>query len=463
MPRACTLAALFLAVVLTAPDSAVAAGPPTIPAAWVADVTSSSAVMWAEVNPEGSTTRYHFEYLTEAAYEANLAAGGDGFDGARAVPSSSGLGIGSGTALVPVSFTLTAPGNALTPATGYRFRVVAGNAAGAAASPAHLLRTRGAGAPPGLPDGRGWELVSPVDKGGGSIAAPGQLFGGGAIQAAAGGGALTYGSATAFADPVAAPPVSQYLSVRGAGGWSTENLSPPLESDGYGDHPDGAPFRVFSPDLARGVMLNGSRCALEGTCPPSYSLWSAGSFQLLPTVSGLRLDGAGPDLRHLVFSAEGALYEWSGAALEQIDAGPAVLAAPIGAVSEDGSRVYYSLLEDGPIYLHEAGAGARPVPETVGGSAEFQAASADGAVAYFTRSGQLFRFSADAGTSTPIATGVIGVLAVSRDGSRVYVQDGDGLEAWHEGEIRQVAAGADATLPSDYPPATASARLSADG
>ena len=34
---------------------------------------------------------------------------------------------------------------------------------------------------------------------------------------------------------------------------------------------------------------------------------------------------------------------------------------------------------------------------------------------------------------------------------------------WQSGDVRQIAAGADAALPSDYPPATASARLSADG
>jgi hypothetical protein len=463
--RVRTLAAISLAVVaLAGAEDADAAGQPTIPAAWVADVTTTSAVLWAEVDPEGSTTRYHFDYLTEAAYEANLAAGGEGFEGARAVPSLNGLGIGAGSAAVSVSFALTAPNNTLTPATAYRFRAVAVNAAGTEVSTAHLLRTRGTGAPPGLPDGRAWELVSPVDKGGGAVAGPGQLFGGGDIQAAAGGGALTFGSATAFAGPVAAPPVSQYLSVRGAAGWSTENLSPPTESGGYGDLPDGAPFRVFSPDLGRGVMLNGNRCAVEGSCPPSYSLWSAGSLQALPTRAGLRLEGASPDLHHLVFGAEGGLYEWGGAELEQISAGPAVLAAPIGAVSEDGSRIYYVHLEDGPIELYEAGVGGRPVPETIGGAAEFQAASADGTIAYFTGGGgQLFRYSAATEASTPIVSGVVGVLAVSRDGSRVYYQDGDGLEAWHEGDVRQIAAGADAAPPSDYPPATATARLSSDG
>jgi hypothetical protein len=428
----------------------------------VTNVTSSSAVLRAEIDPEGSSTRYHFEYLTLAAYEANLDAGREAFSAAAKAPATE-AGAGSGSAPVAISFTLSGPVNPLLPGTAYRYRAVAANEAGPAAGPVRALRTRSAGPPPGLADGRGWELVSPVDKGGGSIAAPGALFGGGAIQAAAGGGALTYGSATAFDDPVSAPPASQYLSTRGAGGWSTTVISGHLEPGGYDDRPDGVPFRLFSAGLERGLMLDGNRCAVQGTCPPTYSLWSGSSFQSVPGASGLRFEGATADLQHAVFGTDDGLYGWSGGALEQISAVPATLAAPIGAISEDGARVYYSLPEDGPVYLHEAGAGARLLPETAGGAVAFQASSADGSLAYFIRSGQLFRYSAAAETSTPIASGLVGVLAVSPDGSRVYYQDAGGLQLWHEGAVHEIAPGADATLPSDYPPATATVRLGGAG
>ena len=465
-PGCCRVAFAFLlgVALLAGPGSAVAAGPPTVSAAWVTGVSSTSAVLRAEVDPEGLSTRYHFEYLTEAAYEANLEAGNDGFEGARPVPSATGLGIGSGSSPVSVSFTLAAPANGLEPSTAYRYRVVAVNGAGSTLSSPRLLRTERTGPPPGLPDGRAWEMVSPVDKGGGAIAGPGRLFGGGDIQAAAAGGSLTYGSATAFADPVAAPPASQYLSLRGAGGWSTRNLSPASESDGYGDHPDGAPYRLFSDDLERGVVLNGSRCAIEGSCSPSYSLWSAGILQGLPTAPGLRFEGAAPDLRHIVFGADAGLYIWGGGGLEQISAvSGAGLAAPIGAISADGSRVYFTAAAEGGIYLYEQGSGVSPLPESPGAETEFQAASADGSLAYFTRAGDLYRYVAATGISSPIASGVTGVLAVSAAGDYVYYQDAGGLQVWHEGAARQIAAGADATLPGDYPPATATARLSAGG
>jgi len=456
------LAGLLIVAGMVAPGSAEAAGPPAVPAAWVTGVTASSAVLRAEINPEGLSARYHFEYLTLAAYEANLEGGHEAFFGAAKAPVSD-AGVGSGTAPVPVSFTLSAPVNPLASGTAYRYRTVAANEAGTKAGPVRSLRTRSTGSPPRLPDDRGWEPVSPVDKGGGAIARPGGLFGGGTIQAAAGGGALTYGSATAFADPVAAPPISQYLSVRGSGGWSTVNISPPMEAGGYGDQSDGAPFKLFSTDPGRGMVLNGRLCAVKGTCPPSYSLWSGGSFQTLPSAPGLRFEGATADLRHAVFGTDDGLYEWSGGALEQVSAVPATLAAPIGAVSGDGSRVYYTLLEDGPTYLYHAGVGAQPVPETVGGNAAFQGASDDGSLAYFTRAGHLYRFSAAAGTSIPIAAGVAGALAVSGDGSRVYYQDSSGLELWQEGTVKQIVPGAAVTLPSDYPPATGTARLNAGG
>ena len=458
------LAAFLFAAALLQSGSATAAGAPAIPAVWVTGVTQTSATLRAEVNPEGHSTRYHFEYLTLTAYEANLNSGGEGFEGARVVPSASGTGVGAGSQPVKVAFTLGPPANPLAPGTPYRYRAVAVNEAGTTSSDPRQLRTEASGIAAGLPDGRVWEMVSPVDKGGGAIAGPGRLFGGGQIQAASGGGALTYGSAAAFGDPPSAPPVSQYLSVRGAAGWSTADISQSLESGGYGDEPEGAPFRLFSPDLGRGLMLDGKRCIPEGTCPRSYSLWMAGSLTAIPTVAGLQLEGASADLSHLVFAADDGLFEWSGGALEQISGiGGATLAAPIGAVSADGSRVYFSLPEDGPVYLYEAGAGTRPVPETVGGGTAFQASSADGSVAYFTKGGELYRYSADTEISTPIAAGVAGVLAVSAAGDRVYYQDASGLQAWHAGTVQQIAAGAGAALPSDHPPAAATVRLGADG
>lgn len=425
-------AAIFTIVLasigLAGPSAAYGAGPPSIGATWVTDVTQTSAVLRAEVNPEGVSTRYRFEYLALAAYEANLDTGRDGFEGAKPVPSAPGVAIGLGSEPVKVSFTLSAPGNTLAPGTAYRYRVVAIYGADSVNSDAHGLRTESSAPPQGLPDGRAWEMVSPVDKGGGAIAGPGQLFGGGQIQAATGGGALTYGSATAFADPPSAPPVSQYLSVRGAGAWSTANISAPLESGGYGDEPDGAPFRLFSADLARALLLNPRRCEPAEPCPRGYSLWESATSTLTPLpaqAAGMRVLSASPDLGRVIFEGEGEIFEWSGGGLTPI-----------------------SLL-----------------PPSAGAGAALEASSADGRFIFYSEGGRLYRYDAvsEAADDLTPSGGVVGVLGASGAGETVYYQDGSGLRRWHAGATTTVAAGADASLPSDYPPATGTARLSADG
>lgn len=424
------LLALLCGVVaaIALPGVACAAGPPTIPATWVTGVTATSGVLRAEVDPEGLPTRYHFEYLTLADYEANLAAGHEAFTGARAAPSAAGVGLAAGTAAIPVSFTLIGPANPLSPATAYRYRVVATNEAGAAASSAHEFRTPSSGSPPGLPDGRAWEMVSPVDKGGGAIEGPGQIFRGGQIQAASHGGGLTYSSATAFGEVAGGPPVSQYLSVRGAAGWSTANISGPSEAGGYGDAPDGAPFKLFSEDLGRGLLANPRRCEPADPCPRSYSIRDSASGALAPLpaqTAGMLVLSASPSLDRIVFESEGEAYEWSG-----------------------GGLVPISLL-----------------PPTAGAGAVFQAVSADGRFTVYTEGGRLYRYDATSETATDLtpSAGVAGVLAVSAGGDYVYYQDASGLQLWHGGPVQEIAAGADATMPSDYPPATATARLSADG
>jgi hypothetical protein len=521
--RSRLLAALCISLSLLLPSAADASGAPEISATWVTNVTATSAVLRAEVNPNGLATKYSFQYITAAALETNLAEGHEGFLGARSVPLTNN-GLGSGTVSQAVSFSLSAPSNPLQPGTEYRFRALATNSASATPVTGleHKLRTPPATPLSGLPDDRAWELVSPIDKGGGAVAAPGALFGGGLVQATAGGSARTFSSASAFAQPLGAPPASQYLASREPSGWLTANLSPPLGSSVYGDHPDGAPYRLFSPDLTRGLLNGGDPCAAEPGCPtpappmpgsgaPSgyqtyYLRTAGGAYTSLlndpdlthTTVSPqhfrLGLATAVGDLSTVILSScaaltadatevvfgpgecsEGAqnLYRWSGGVLTLVNLLPgdttgtpgAAIAAPIGAVSEDGSRVYFTESEDALLYLREAGGPTRPVEETLPGRGQFQTASADGSIAFLTASGHLYRYQATNNTAVDITPGgeVSGVLGASADGARVYFQDATGLELWDEGTTTLVAAGADATVPSDHPPATATVRLSADG
>lgn len=493
---------------LATPIPASASGPPLSGAAWSFAVLPDSARLGAQINPNGLPTAYHFDYLTKAAYEANLAAGREGFTAAAKAPAVTDVNIGAGSGYVAVSQLLAG----LSAATAYRYRIVAHNSAGSAPGPAHDFETQ---PPPGptLADSRGWELVSPIDKNGGEIGAGGE----GALQAAAGGGQLAYSSSASFAGGEGAPPISTYLATRSSGGWATANLSAPLFAGGYHSPQGASPYRIFSADLARAVLAGGDRCRSEGEACPApnpplpgtdapagyedYYLAEGGSFTALlgaanagflslePSRFELGLAGASPDLRHVVLescaalSAEATeaalgegcdpnaqnLYEYSpGQGLSLLNLLPAetqgtpgaALAAPQGAVSEDGSRVYFT--DRGSLYLREGQATKLLAPQ-----GEFQTASANGATALYTKpDGHLYRYeAAGVGASTDLtpAGGVKGVLGASSSADTVYYQDASGIERWHAGASTSVAAGTEAATPSDWPPATATVRVSADG
>jgi len=502
-----------------APATALAAGPPLVPAAWVTEVGSASGRLNAEINPEGLATSYHFDYLTLAAYEANVNASKDGFTGAVKAPAGADPNIGAGTTpLFPAQSI-----SGLKAQTAYRYRVVAKNSAGTTIGPEHTFITRFGSGPLVLLDGRGWEMVSPIDKNGGEVQGLGPSAGASLLQAAPDGQGISFGSASSFGvEAGGAPAVSRYLARRQPGSWAVENVSVPQLSGGYGEGPNADPYRLFSTDLAAALLSNGQRCrGAAGSCPVAnpplagsgapagyrnYYLRRGGGFEVLLTaadIGGLALApedfelafaGAAPDLGRVVLSSCAALtpgatevpggggecdpaatnlYEWSaagGLALLNLLPGSgegtpgAALAAPGGAVSAGGSRVYWTL--GGDLYLRE-GAQTEQVDDApaVGGGGTFQAASADGAVAFFTKAGHLYRYDAPGQTTTDLTPGgaVEGVLGASADGSRVYYLTAAGLFLRDGAVTTEVAPGAKAADAANYPPATGTARVSPDG
>jgi hypothetical protein len=129
-------------------------GPPEVSEEGSSGITDVEAVLRARVNPHGFTTKYHFEYTDEASFQAS------GFANASVAPVPEGeVGIGSTSA--PVEAWITG----LTPATAYRFRIVASNECEAESK----CKTEGEassfttypGSAASLPDGRAYELVSP--------------------------------------------------------------------------------------------------------------------------------------------------------------------------------------------------------------------------------------------------------------------------------------------------------------
>ena len=132
-----------------------------------------------------------------------MAASRDPFTGAARIPSLSDANVGSGASFVTVLQLLST----LQADTAYRYRVVATNANGTTTFPPgpgayQTFVTFPISSGALLPDGRGWEMVSPVDKNGGQVDPPGTLAGGGVLQAAAQGSAITFGSAASFTGDV---------------------------------------------------------------------------------------------------------------------------------------------------------------------------------------------------------------------------------------------------------------------
>lgn len=496
---------LPLIVALALPALAMAEGP-ALGEIWVTEVSAGSVTFHGEIDPAGENTTYRFEYATDQAFQEK------GFSGAAKAPAGGAASAGSGSGTVLVSQHVSA----LRAATLYRYRLTATNGSGIAVTePARTFVTQEIGAALSLPDNRTWEMVSPADKNGGAIQGPGQVHGGGVLQAAAGGaGEVTYSSTASFGgyEALGAPPASQYVSRRTGSGWSTQNMTPPVVSGSYGNEPNGVPYQLFSTDLARGVMLNGVHCRGEGSgCPvanpPLPGSGAPAGYQdyylrdnengtytavvtgadaelgLEPDEFDLAFAGASPDLRHLVLStcaaltpdatevpgAEGCdptkpnLYEYAGGTLTLVNITPgAAPAVPAGAVSTDGGRVYFA--EAGNLYLREGGS-IHQLDSAQGGGGTFQAATPSGAFALFTKSGHLYRYDAatqNAADLTP-GGGVTGILGTSESGDIVYYQDATGLHEWDEGTTVSVASGAEAALASDSPPATGTARVSGDG
>jgi hypothetical protein len=196
-----------------------------------------------------------------------------------------------------------------------------------------------------LPDCRAYEMVSPVDKNGGAVARFGAIAGGGVLQAAASGEAATFSSAASFgAGAVGAPVASQYISRRGGGGWTTENITGPTASGDYGEHPEGVPYQLFSEDLGRGLLLNGRRCEEGEPCPRSYSLRDSASGALTPLpeeAAGMRVFDASPDLSRILFEDEaGEDFEWRGGGLVPISPPPPPNTGPTR-TSGDGLTVAF--------------------------------------------------------------------------------------------------------------------------
>lgn len=351
-----------------------------------------------------------------------------------------------------------------------------------------------------LPDCRAYEMVTPVDKNGGDIVREqsGVADPGGYVQAATDGDSLTYTTNAAFSE-TATFRFNQYLAARtergepGEGWWS-EGINPPVAGQPVKPVVFGffREFMAFTPDLCSAWLIDNQTPApttdgqagrrnlyrrencgadageLEALIPePAYQVPSKAPPNYVDNAS---VQGHSADGRHTVFvvfaqltdeTSPGGVYDRFEGELHLASVlsdgasgdpapgdgmgfgDPAPTQVGSGwarslerAVSEDGSRVYWSG-SGNQVYLRlhpEQGivagectdneAVACTVPVSAG-SATFRSAAVDGSAALYSEGGDLYEFSleryeAGGEASRLIAASVVGVAGASEDLARIY-------------------------------------------
>jgi hypothetical protein len=222
---------------------------PTVEATGTTHVGGDTAQINARLNPNNLATTYYFEWGTQDCAS----------NPCTAVPASKDADAGSGG----TELTLSEELSGLSTATTYYYRLVAENAQGASTTDALAFTTAptAAGCPNEvlrsgvssiLPDCRAYEMVSPLAKNGGSIAAVPT-----GSSTPVDGNAVVYRSRAAFAGSKGLNDVgAEYISRRLAGDWTTYPITPQHETLIIPSIESGSAYTyVFSPDLSRGVFL----------------------------------------------------------------------------------------------------------------------------------------------------------------------------------------------------------------
>ncbi len=332
----------------TALEFTTEAAPPTV-IAYSEEVTETEATLAANISPNHLATSYHFEWATEAEWEAAPGAYG------HRSPAKDHQ-IGSGSEAVKAFEEI----GGLSAASLYHFRVVATNGAGVAVSPDVQVETLDSC---GLPSGRCFEMVSPPDKGSvGEAGKPAAFAADLQYQVLPQGAGLAYTLAAGLSDATAGGEVL-YRASRSGAGWSSSQFSPPalVTSELRGE--SAYPGRVggLNADLSCGVVASPYPLAEGAPTAPveagggNLFRWARdGSYTTITALSPVNADavnpsplerdeyavlGMSPDCERVIFrtpyhypgipgAGEWRLYEWNEGKLHNVGEVP----GPSGAV-----------------------------------------------------------------------------------------------------------------------------------
>jgi hypothetical protein len=463
-------------------------GPPIVTEETFSAVGTTSAMVSAQVNPEGLPGQqlpatYQFEYGTTTAY------------GRTTSPVTLAPGQG------PVAAPAQLPG--LEANTEYHFRVTTTDADGTTHGPDTTFITYPTTSLT-LPDNRAYEMVTPPDDNNANVYVPAAtetyteaegVQTNLPFQASADGNAVAY-----VGDPASEgngnaglAGGNEFLARRSTPGeWEQQDIQPTGHNTPI--------YQAFSPDLSIGILnscdptplmtgapgdgysvlytqtfSNGSYHPFFTTTPRDQSAEDFGAFGVTsyfhPCHTGGILfaaayAGASADFGHLLFEVNGALtgnasdsgntnnlYDSIAGHVYLVnvlpdgkaDANATFGALPVIAgqipnfshvISSDGSRIFWTDLNSGEVYVRENGMGSKAQSVAVSkGPARFWTATPDGRYAFYTEGVGLWRFDVESGQRTELTpgVGVQGVVGTSEDGRYVYYVAEDGLYLYHAG------------------------------
>ena len=424
------------------------------------DLTPSTATLSASINPEGSETEYRFEWGESTAYES---AGPE-----RSLPAGSN------------AINVTEPILGLNPGVHYYWRITATNKNGATTGEGHSFSYDEES--PALPDGRRYEMVTPVHKNAALIGSGLLLI---SPSIAEGGNTVEIASIQCLAGAMSCTGTREqegepYSFTRTASGWVTLPLAPPATAAGGNT--------LLLSNATTGVSLF-SMPSVPGQGDELYRRTATGEFQAIgpatPPEAGALGAGytglayeATDDMTHVVYQLDAplwpfdesrgqvSLYEYSGTgnkaprlvAVEGPEGSTTLLGhcgaqlAGVHALSATGEYVYVTVIghdigtsacptgaEAPPVfglYLRRAGKETVNISQRAAaecttsgcitsppGDAQFEDASSDGRQVLFTDTQQLTDGATEDAVSGDSAARNGGCPAAVSSGCNLYEYD----------------------------------------
>jgi hypothetical protein len=267
--------------------------PPLIDSTTATNITPVSVDLNAQINPMGFDTTYHFEYGTDTSYGATVP-----------VPS---VDIGSGTTDQSVTVHVTG----LQPNTTYHYRVFAQNSEGVTAGIDHTF-VYPSGGTVALPDGRAYEMVTPVYKGGSAVAPDSATVAGDGSEVLG----LTLGGFAGIGNIEAAGKIGAwYAFTRTEEGWKPAPFTPAATQIAHARIDAlGLDNSVWSSPTTAGGTDNGEEHfflrSADGSLSDIGPVWPPSLGSREAPEGQYQVEGTASDASHVVFTITDSTFVW---------------------------------------------------------------------------------------------------------------------------------------------------------